>query len=115
MIVCHLRYRLDLEKLDAFRQYAEIWVSLIERHGGEHLGYYVATDIPEPKGFSFPGLGRSGDPEAAFALFRFPDRETYDAYRRDVRSDPDCGRADRLLRESGCFLDYERTFVTRIA
>lgn len=115
MITCHLRYRLDLEKLDAFREYAAMWVALINEWGGEHLGYYLPMEIGGLSDFSFPGIGRTGDLDMAFALFRFPSREAYDAYRRDVSKDPRCRRGEGLLQESGCFLEYERTFVTRIA
>ena len=113
-MTCHLAYVVDVEKLDAFAEYARAWVDLIERYGGTHHGYYVAADDPPASGFSFAGLGRAGRRDIAFAMFSFPDVEAYDAYRRDVRTDPACTAAEKILEQTKCFLSYERTFVKRL-
>jgi len=114
MLICHLSYEVDPTKLLEFEQYARAWVRLIERYGGTHMGYFVATEAPEGLGFSFPGRGRSGRSNAAFALFSFADLAAYEAYRRAVRLDPDCEAAEDLFKISECFLSYERTFVRHI-
>jgi len=114
-IICHLRYRLDPAKIEEFERYARIWVGLIRRYGGTHSGYFRAADGPAASGFSFPGIGSPGPSDAAFAIFSFPDEQSYENYRSSVRSDPECETAEAILRDTNCFLAYERTFVSRIA
>jgi len=88
---------------------------LIERHGGTHFGYFLAVDVPELSQLSFPGIGRTGELDLAFAMFSFPTRSAYQDYRNKVRAEPECIAAERLLEESRCLLDYERTFVEPLA
>jgi hypothetical protein len=40
-VTCQIRYTLDLDKLTAFETYARTWISLIERYGGIHHGYFI--------------------------------------------------------------------------
>jgi hypothetical protein len=112
-ITCLIRYRLDLAQVEAFERYAKAWVELINRHGGRHHGYFLPADGPQTP-FSFPGLGRDGPGDVAIALFSFPSAEAYRNYRLSVAADPDCARAEAVLRESNCFLDYERSFVRQL-
>ncbi len=46
MITCFLRYTINPEKLVEFEHYAAVWVSLIEKYGGTHHGYFVPGDAP---------------------------------------------------------------------
>jgi hypothetical protein len=41
LITCYVRYTLNLDETDAFRQYAQLWIRLINRLGGTHHGYFV--------------------------------------------------------------------------
>jgi hypothetical protein len=113
-IVCHIRYELDLEKLAQFEEYARAWIELIERYGGVHHGYLLPSGRGPAAPVSFPGIGREAPDNVAIASFSFPDEASYLAYRRDVSADPDCARAERLLRESGCVTAYERGFMRRL-
>ena len=57
MFICFIRYKIDLDKLDEFQEYAHSWISLINRHGGRHHGYFVpgtgVDNLPRPA-FGFP-------------------------------------------------------------
>jgi hypothetical protein len=110
-VTCQIRYTLDLAQLEAFETYARTWMSLIERYGGVHHGYFTPRANPDEVGASFPGLGYDGPTDVAIAMFTFPDEESYRLYRKAVATDPECTTAAVLVRESGCFTRYERLFL----
>ena len=114
MFTCVIRYEVNLEKVDEFRAYARSWIALIEKYGGSHHGYFVpepeADDMPEAT-FSFPGLGRNAPEEVGYALFSFPDIESYEAYRRNVSTDPACIAATNRFNAKPAFRSYERAFL----
>jgi hypothetical protein len=110
-VTCQIRYTLDLSKLSAFESYARTWIVLVERYGGIHHGYFVPRASPDRVGVSFPGLGYDGPADVAVAMFTFPDEESYRRYREMVAADPECQSAAALVRESGCFIRYERLFL----
>ncbi len=110
-VTCQIRYTVDLSQLSAFEAYARTWMSLIERYGGIHHGYFVPRVNPDEVGPSFPSLGYDGPTDIALALFTFPDEESYRLYRKEVATDPECISAAALVRESGCFTRYERLFL----
>jgi hypothetical protein len=110
-VTCQIRYTLDLAQLGAFETYARTWMPLIERYGGIHYGYFIPRTNPDEVGPSFPGLGYDGPTDVAIAMFTFPDEESYRLYRKEVATDPACITASALVRESGCFIRYERLFL----
>jgi hypothetical protein len=109
-VTCQIRYTLDLTQLAAFETYARTWISLIERYGGTHHGYFPRP-IPDEVGPSFPSLGHNGPTDVAIAMFTFPDEQAYRRYRKDVASDPDCLKATALVQQTRCFTRYERLFL----
>jgi len=110
-VTCQIRYTLNLSKLSEFESYARAWILLIERYGGVHHGYFIPRTSPDKVGVSFPGLGYDGPADVAVAMFTFPDEERYRHYREMVASDPECQAAAALVRETGCFIRYERLFL----
>jgi hypothetical protein len=110
-VTCQIRYTLDLAQPGAFETYARTWMSLIERYGGIHHGYFIPRVNPDDAGASFPGLGYDGPTDIAIAIFTFPDEESYRLYRKDVAIDSECIKAAALVRESSCFTRYERLFL----
>jgi hypothetical protein len=110
-VTCQIRYTLDLSKLSAFESYARTWMVLIERYGGRHHGYFIPQVSPDRIGVSFPGLGYDGPPDVAGAMFSYPDDESYLRDREMVATDPECQSAAALVRETGCFIRYERLFL----
>ena len=117
MFTCLIRYEVDLEKLDEFKDYAKSWISLIEKYGGTHHGYFVpgdpSDDMPEAE-FSFPGLGTEGPGNIAVALFSFPSVEAYEHYRINVAEDEECIATTARFNESKSFMGYERNFLKPI-
>ena len=111
MITCFLRYTISPEKLVEFEHYASVWVSLIEKYGGTHHGYFVPGDAPPLAEFSFPGIGEAGPENIAVALFSFPNVAAYESYRREVANDPECLAVTRHYEQTECFTKYERTFM----
>ncbi|MGC4119384.1 MAG: NIPSNAP family protein [Myxococcales bacterium] len=116
MITCHVRYVLDLQKLPAFEEYGRLWMSLITRLGGTHLGYFLplGADAARKGPVSFPGVGSEGPDNVAVALYSFPDWEAYERYRREAPKRPECARATRIANETKCFSSYERTFLAAL-
>jgi hypothetical protein len=117
MFTCFIRYQIDPEKLDEFKEYARSWISLIRKYGGTHHGYFVpgkAGDSLPNATFSFSSLGTDGPPHIAVALFSFPNIEAYGKYRRDVADDEDCKAITSRFNETKCFSSYERTFLLPI-
>jgi hypothetical protein len=115
VITCFIRYTIEPNKLADFEHYARVWMRLIEKYGGTHLGYFVPDKEAPPAKFSFPGIGESGPDNVALALFSFPTLEAYDAYRRDVSNDPECDAVTAHYEKTKCFTRYERTFVKPVA
>lgn len=115
MITCLIRYTIDPEKLADFEHYARVWMRLIEKYGGTHLGYFISDKEAPAATFSFPGIGATGPDNVGVALFSFPTLEAYDAYRRDVSHDPECVAVTAHFERTQCFTKYERTFVKRVA
>ena len=114
-MTCQIRYTLDLAKLGAFEAYARTWISLIQRYGGIHHGYFIPRATPDGLGVSFPGLGYDGPTDVAVAMFTFPDEESYRLYRDKVATDPDCLSAAALVGETVCFTRYERLFLQPVS
>ena len=117
MFTCLVRYEVDLEKLNEFKDYARAWISLIEKYGGTHHGYFIpsdsADDIPKAE-FSFPGIGTEGPNNIAVALFSFPSVAAYERYRTQVTEDEECIATTARFNETKSFLGYERNFLKPI-
>ena len=111
MITCFIRYTINPDNLADFEHYARVWMRLIEKYGGSHLGYFVPNKEAPPATFSFPGIGASGPANIAVALFSFPNVEAYETYRRDVSKDPECIAVTAHFEKTKCFTKYERTFM----
>ena len=109
-VVCEVRYRLDPERLDEFRDYGRAWIRLIERHGGTHYGFFLPRAAPGDTTMSFPGKGQAGRGDEAVALFGFPDEQAYRNYRTQVPLDPEGAAVIERFRDPP-FLSYERIFL----
>ena len=56
MLTCCNRYRIDPAKREAFAEYARAWVTLTNRHGGVHHGFYGAAELARRPASSYPGM-----------------------------------------------------------
>ena len=115
MITCFIRYTVDPNKITDFEQYARVWMKLIEKYGGTHHGYFLPHESPPAAAFSFSGIGEAGPTNVAVALFSFPTIEAYEAYRKDVKTDPECLAETQHRDQTKCFTKYERTFMRPVA
>jgi hypothetical protein len=117
VFTCFIRYEVDLEKIEEFREYAHSWIGLIRKFGGTHHGYFLpggtGDDFPDAK-FSFPGLGVEGPQNIAVSLFSFPTVGEYERYRREVPHDEECKRITARFSETSSFTRYERNFLVPI-
>jgi NIPSNAP len=96
MITCVVDYEIDPSKIAAFEDFARAWMSLVERHGGVHHGYFLPAE---------------GASDQARALFSFPSLAAYEQYRTRFGDDPEFVAADRIKEESGCVRRYTRSFM----
>lgn len=95
MIACHLRYVVNALKLREFELYARVWITLVNRFGGQHQGYLMPSE---------------GASNIALATFTFPSFAAYEDYRKRAAADPECLAAVRYADETGCIVSFERTF-----
>ncbi|WP_286238090.1 NIPSNAP family protein [Neptuniibacter halophilus] len=96
MVTCYLRYVIDPYKLAEFEQYAQMWIPLVNKFGGQHHGYFLPSE---------------GASNIALALFSFPSLAEYEQYRKDSMQDEACLAAFRFAEETRCVISYERSFM----
>ena len=96
MITCVVDYIIDAKKIAEFETFARRWMELVEKHGGQHHGYFLPSE---------------GASDRALALFSFPSLAAYEQYRMMFGREPSFIEADRIRDESGCVIRYDRTFM----
>ncbi|WP_170378808.1 NIPSNAP family protein [Ruegeria atlantica] len=96
MITCFVRYELNPETLDAFENYARMWLPLVERYGGNHHGYFLPHESAN---------------DLAVTLFSFPSLAAYEEYRTKSREDPACIAAYDYAEKTQCIRRYDRQFL----
>jgi len=99
MVTCYLRYVIDPYKLADFEAYARLWISLVDRMGGTHHGYFLPHEGPNT---------------IAVALFSFPSLAAYEEYRMLIPADAECQAALALAERTRCIVCYERSFMRPI-
>ncbi len=98
-VTCFIRYQIDPFQREAFRAYAQQWLRVIPRCGGNLLGYF---------------LPHEGTNDIAWGLIGFGSLAAYEAYRARLKADPkrranfERGHAQRLI------LSEERTFLENV-
>ena len=96
MISCVIDYVIDPKRIPAFEEFARRWIDLVNRHGGQHHGYYLPSE---------------GSSDRALALFSFPTLAAYERYRGLFGIDPEFIAADKIREESGCVIRFDRSFM----
>jgi NIPSNAP len=96
MVTIHLRYIIDAYKLAEFEEYGRRWITLVNRFGGDHHGYFLPSE---------------GASNVAYALFTFPSLAAYEVYRTTSATDPDCQATMAFEHEARSIISYERTFL----
>ena len=99
MVTCDLRYVIEPAKLEELEHYAQLWMPLVERFGGQHHGYFLPSE---------------GASNVALALFSFPSIALYEDYRSRSFEDSECQAASRHAKETGCMVSFEQSFFRPI-
>jgi hypothetical protein len=98
-ITCFIRYQIDPFQREAFRAYAQRWLEIIPRCGGDLLGYW---------------LPHEGTNDIAWGLIGFESLAAYEAYRARLKADAE-GRANfAFAQEKRFILREERTFCESV-
>ncbi|WP_257165239.1 NIPSNAP family protein [Bradyrhizobium sp. SRS-191] len=98
-ITVFIRYRIDPFKRDVFEHYAQRWLSIIPRCGGDLIGYFMPHE---------------GTNDIAYGLISFDSLAAYERYRATLRRDGE-GRANfALAEEHQLILGEERTFLRNV-
>jgi len=94
-ITVFIRYQIDPFQREDFRRYAQAWLRIIPRCGGNLLGYF---------------LPHEGTNDIAWGVIGFESLAAYEAYRARIKADAE-GRANFELAQSKRFiLREERSF-----
>ncbi|MFK0276221.1 NIPSNAP family protein [Ensifer sp. NPDC090286] len=100
MITCVVDYVIDPRKISEFEEFGRRWIELVEKHGGDHHGYFLPSE---------------GASDRAVALFSFQSLAAYEKYRSRFGTDEEFIEADRIRDDSGCVIRYDRTFMRPLA
>lgn len=95
-VICLIRYSLDPFKREAFEAYAERWLDIIPRCGGDLIGYFMPHE---------------GTNDVAFALISFDSLAEYESYRARLMADPEGSANFRFATTERFILREERTFL----
>ena len=98
-VTVFIRYQLDPFKRQAFEAYAQRWLKIIPRLGGNLLGYWMPHE---------------GTNNIAMALISFDSLAAYEAYRARLRADPDGSATFQCAEEGRFILAEERTFLRQV-
>ncbi len=96
MITCHVTYQIDPDKVTEFELYSKAWITLVERFGGTHHGYFLPHEGPN---------------DLAFAAFSFPSLADYETYRKESLVDEDCKLVFDFAQKTSCVKRYDRYFL----
>jgi len=98
-LTCFIRYRIDPYQLDAFREYAARWSTIVPRCGGNLIGYF---------------LPHEGANDVAWGLIALDSLAAYEAYRARLRADPDATANFDFARAKRLILREERSFLENV-
>jgi len=91
-----IRYQIDPFQREAFKKYAENWLMIIPKCGGDLIGYF---------------LPHEGTNDVAWGLIGFADLASYETYRTRLKSDPEATDNFKMAHGNRLILREERTFV----
>jgi hypothetical protein len=99
-ITCFIEYEIDPFQREVFKEYAEHWLRIIPKCGGNLLGYFLPYE---------------GSNNIAYGLISFESLAAYEAYRARLKVDVD-GRNNFSFAQSKRFiLREQRTFLENVA
>lgn len=95
-VTVSIRYVIDPFKSDAFEHYARTWMTIIPRCGGKLLGYFMPHE---------------GTNNIAWALISCDSLAAYEAYRAQLRLDPESLANFEFAKRERFILSEERTWL----
>ena len=99
-IVCIIRYQIDPFQREAFKTYAENWLRIIPRCGGQLIGYF---------------LPHEGTNDIAWGMIRFQNLAEYETYRIRLKADPEGLENFAMAQTKRLILREERSFVEMVS
>ena len=94
-----IRYQIDPPKRADFEAYAQRWLAIIPRCGGNLLGYWMPHE---------------GTNNIAFGLVSFSGLAAYEAYRARLRADADGAQNFAFAEAERLILAEERSFLRQV-
>jgi hypothetical protein len=98
-ITVFIQYCLDPYKRERFEEYAQRWLEIIPRCGGDLVGYWMPHE---------------GTNDIAYALISFDSLAAYEAYRARLKTDPEGAANFRFAEEERFIASERRTFLRRV-
>jgi hypothetical protein len=98
-VTCFIRYEIDPFQRDAFKEYADNWARIIPRCGGHLIGYFLPYE---------------GTNNVAWGLIAFDSLAAYEAYRAQLKSDPEGLSNFTFAQQKRLILREERTFLEAV-
>jgi len=98
-ITVFIRYQVDPFQREDFRRYAQAWLRIIPRCGGNLLGYFLPWE---------------GTNDIAWGVIGFESLAAYEAYRARLRADPEGRENFAFAQEKRLILREERTFLENV-
>jgi hypothetical protein len=98
-ITVFIRYQLDPFQRDAFEAYARRWLTIIPKCGGHVVGYWMPHE---------------GTNTIAYGLISFDSLAAYEAYRTQLKADPEGADNFRFAQEQRFIVSEERTFLAQV-
>jgi hypothetical protein len=95
MVTCFINYIIDANKIKEFEHYANLWIPLVNKFGGQHNGYFLPSE---------------GASNVALALFTFSSLAEYEQYRTMSFKDLACIEAFDYGAQTQCIKSYQRSF-----
>jgi hypothetical protein len=98
-ITVFIRYQIDPFQRPAFEAYAQNWLTIIPRLGGNLIGYWMPHE---------------GTNNIVYGLISFDSLAAYEAYRARLKADPAAIANFKTAEEDRFILGEERTFLRMI-
>jgi hypothetical protein len=98
-ITVFIRYQIDPFKRAMFEQYAQRWLAIIPKCGGDLQGYWMPHE---------------GTNNIAFALISFENLAAYEGYRARLRNDAEAMANFDFAEQNRFILAEERTFLRKV-
>ena len=95
-VTVFIRYQIDPFKRVQFEQYANRWLAIIPRAGGDLIGYWMPHE---------------GTNNIGYGLISFDSLAAYEAYRARLKADREGAANFRFAQEQRFILSEERTFL----